>query len=130
MISERDLRRVAPVRLRDARALLAQRRYGAASYVSGYTLEIMLKSRICHTLKWAGFPETRKEFEGYSSFRTHDLDVLLQLSGRAPRILPTLSAAWAVVVKWTPELRYSAMEPSQEETRTLLEAIEVLIRHL
>lgn len=118
------------MRLRDAHILLAQRRYGAAAYFGGYAAEMMLKARICRTLKWAGFPETRKEFEGYSSFRTHDLEVLLRLSGQEPRVAATLSLEWSLVAKWSPELRYSTTVPSKAHTRELIQAIEALLRIL
>ncbi|MCB0065385.1 MAG: HEPN domain-containing protein [Caldilineaceae bacterium] len=68
-------------RLEDAEVLLAANRYDGAMYLCGYAVELALKARICRTLKWAGYPSTRKEFEGYQSLRTHDLKVLLHLSG-------------------------------------------------
>lgn len=38
-------------------------------YLCGYAIEVALKARICRTLNWTGFPETRGEFEGYQSCR-------------------------------------------------------------
>ncbi len=57
-------------------------RYDGAVYLAGYTVELALKARICEVLNWSGYPATSKEFDGYRSFRTHDLRVLLSLSGR------------------------------------------------
>jgi len=57
-------------------------RLEGSAYLSGYVVELALKARICRTLKWRGFPEKRNEFEGLQTFKTHDLDVLLSLSGR------------------------------------------------
>lgn len=34
---------------------------------------------MCKTLKWEGFPGSTKEFQGYQSFKTHNLDILLYL---------------------------------------------------
>jgi hypothetical protein len=62
MIPRRELRRLAFARLKDARALYAAGRYDAALYLCGYAVEIALKARICRTLRWEGFPQTRKQF--------------------------------------------------------------------
>src|SRR5437667_174196 len=81
MLSTADLTSIARARLKDAKALLSKKRYDGAAYLCGYAVEIALKARIVRTLKWSGFPETRTEFEGLASFRCHDLDILLHLSG-------------------------------------------------
>ncbi len=86
MLAIRDLQKIARARLRDAEVLLRARRFDGSIYVCGYAVEIGLKARICRTLRWAGFPDSKTEFQGYASFRTHDLDVLLHLSGRESMI--------------------------------------------
>ncbi len=68
-------------RLKDAEVLLQSRRYDGAVYVCGYAIEIALKERICRTLDWPEFFSTKREFDGLQSFKTHDLDILLHLSG-------------------------------------------------
>jgi hypothetical protein len=75
-------------------------------YLCGYAVEIGLKARICRTLKWTAFPSSNTEFQGYGSFRTHDLDVLLRLSGRESSIKTKHLTAWSAVAMWDPEARY------------------------
>ena len=106
MIARSDLRNIARARLRDAEVLLGDRRYDGAIYLSGYSVEIALKARICRTLGWSGFPETNREFDGYQSLRTHRLDVLLHFSGAEARIKMRLMAEWSIVAMWEPEARY------------------------
>jgi hypothetical protein len=53
-------------RLKDAKALLAAKRYDGSVYLCGYSVEIGLKARICRTLKWDGFPSTNKFVEQMS----------------------------------------------------------------
>jgi HEPN domain len=106
MILPTELRAIARARLRDAEALLAAGRYDGSVYLCGYAVEISLKARICRTLKWPGFPSTNKEFEGYHSFRTHNLDVLLHLSGVEVKIKTKHVFEWSVVAEWEPEARY------------------------
>lgn len=109
MLSAADLKNVARARLADAEALLTAGRLDGSAYLSGYVVELALKARICRTLRWPGFPEKRREFEGLQSFKTHDLDVLLRLSGREQYIKVKLFPEWTVVSQWNPEARYQAV---------------------
>jgi len=106
MIGFGDLATLAQARLADAQALLAAQRFDGAVYLCGYSIELALKARICATLNWTGYPSTRAEFQQYQSFRTHDLDVLLHLSGQAATIRTHSLVDWSTVAQWDPEVRY------------------------
>jgi len=97
---------IARARIEDANVLIAEGRNDGAAYLCGYVVELALKARICRTLNWDGFPETRSEFENLSSFKTHKLDVLLALSGQESRIKADHFTEWSAVAKWDPEARY------------------------
>ena len=105
----KDLRALARARLRDAQVLLQDKRFDGAFYLCGYAVEIALKARICRTLKWPDFPETRNAFKELESLKTHDLDVLLHFSGVEGRVKAKHLADWSMVVKWNPEKRYQAI---------------------
>ena len=107
MLKESEIKEIAAARLKDAKALIDAQRYEGAIYLCGYAVELGLKARICKTLHWPGFPSTRGEFEGYKSFKTHDLDVLLHLTGIEEQIKATLLVEWSVVAEWDPESRYN-----------------------
>ncbi len=121
MILPTELRAIARARLRDAEILLSARRYDGSVYLCGYSVEIGLKARVCRTLKWHGFPSTNKEFEGYHSFRTHNLDVLLRLSGSEVNIKTKYLAEWSVVAMWEPGTRYRPIG-----TATSVDAIDMI----
>ena len=106
MLPISDLQKIARARIKDAEVLLRARRFDGSVYICGYAVEIGLKARICRTLGWAGFPGSNTEFQGYASFRTHDLDVLLRLSGKESIIKTRHLTAWSVVAMWDPETRY------------------------
>ena len=106
MIPSSDLKSIARARLQDAKVLLSGRRLDGAVYLGGYAVELALKARICRTLKWTGFPETAAEFKGLQSIKTHDLDILLRLSGVEGRIKTKFMAEWSLVLDWDPEKRY------------------------
>lgn len=63
MLSVTELRELSVTRLREATVLFIAKEYSGAAYLCGYAVELTLKSKICMVLNWAGFPETRSEFE-------------------------------------------------------------------
>lgn len=128
MLTILDLEDIATARLQDAHVLHAAARYDGAFYLAGYSLELALKSSICKTLNWQEFPATNKEFERFRSFKVHDLEVLLKLSGREAAIKVQLLDAWLTAKNWNPELRYLPIGfASPDSTRELLDAVSELM---
>lgn len=128
MLSTADLASIARTRLKDAKALLSRKRHDGAAYLCGYAVEIALKARIVKTLKWSGFPETGAEFEGYRSFKTHDLDVLVHLTGWEGKIKTTFLAEWSAVKQWNPESRYQRPGGvAQAQARSMIESAKMIV---
>jgi HEPN domain-containing protein len=131
MIPVAELDKIAQARLDDAKALLAANRYDGAIYLCGYAVEVALKARTCRVLSWPGFPSTGGEFQPYKSFQTHDLDVLLSLSGQEARIKQQHFAAWSTVAVWKSESRYTIVGTAQQTDATaMLQAAEQLLKVL
>ncbi|SRR5260370_26410147 len=131
MISVRDLKAIVRARLKDAEVLTNARRYDGAVYLCGYAVEIALKARICAALKWGGYPSTRSEFNNYRTFQTHNLDVLLRLSGKEGIIKTRHFLEWSVVGSWEPETRYQPIGTATKRDATdLISATRVLVRVL
>lgn len=128
MIQTSDLRSIARARLRDAKVLLKGKRLDGAVYLCGFAVEMALKTRICRTLKWAGFPETAAEFKGLQSIKTHDLEILLRLSGVEGRIKTRFMAEWSLVLDWDPEKRYqtTGQFTKQQATDMIVAATKLL----
>ena len=128
MLSRSDLRAIARARLKDGQALFRARRYDGAIYLCGYAVECSLKARICNALHWSGFPSTQKEFSRFSSFRTHDLDTLLTLSGREAKIKARHLAEWSEASQWQPEVRYNKIgQVTRREAMEMIRAVESLL---
>jgi hypothetical protein len=127
LISIEQLRAISEARLQDAIVLLENDRIDGAAYLCGYAVELALKARICITLNWEGFPQTRSEFEDYSSFRTHKLDVLLRLSGQEKRIKAEQLDEWSSVLPWSPEGRYQAVGHSERANIEVMLASATLL---
>jgi hypothetical protein len=84
----------------------------------GYAVELALKARICKTLKWSEFPDNNSK---YTSLKTHDLEVLLHLSGIEAKVTTQLKAQWSIAMQWTPVFRYRNLG-----TATSVEAAEMI----
>ncbi|MEX2139284.1 MAG: HEPN domain-containing protein [Pirellulales bacterium] len=129
MISQQDLLRIARARLADAEVLLERKRYDGAVYIVGYAIEAALKARTCKTLKWIGFPETRKDFENFTSFRTHNLGVLLTLSGREQTIKDRYLSDWSNVATWEPERRYRRIgSASKSDAESMINSTKIILK--
>ena len=131
MIAVAELQRIAQARLDDAKALLSAGRFDGATYLCGYAIELALKFRICQILNWPEFPSTRGDFQDYRSFQTHDLDVLLHLSGQEARIKRDQFTEWSIVAEWDPEVRYSVVgNVLQATAESMVRAAEGLLKIL
>jgi hypothetical protein len=131
MISVAELSRIMQARLDDANALLAAGRHDGASYLCGYAVELALKVRICNILNWPEFPSTRGEFQSYKTFQTHELPILLRLSGQDSRVKQYHFADWSKVAAWTPELRYNVVGSMQKTvSEAMVRAAEQLVKVL
>ena len=59
-MNRRDFRRLAEEQLRDARVLMAGRRYAAAYYLAGYAIECGLKACVARQVKQYEFPPSAR----------------------------------------------------------------------
>ena len=126
-LARQDLRKLAKARLRDSEVLYGDRRYDGAVYLCGYVVELALKARICRTLRWLDY----RTGQGYQSFKTHDLEILLTLSGAEHRVKPAHLADWSIVLTWDPELRYRPVgSASQNDAHEIMEAARRLLKIL
>src|SRR5712691_5211987 len=120
-----ELKKIARARILDAECLFAGGRYDSAFYLCGYAVEIALKARICRTLKW---PEYRYS-NPYQSFKTHDLQTLLGLSGMELKVKSQFRGEWSTVSKWNVECRYEPVGAATEaKARDMINAARVLLK--
>ena len=107
-MNRNDLRAIAGVRLIEAKALLNQRLYDGAYYLTGYAVECGLKSCIAKKTRRYDFPDKRIVNDSY----THDLNQLIKVSGlQGPLELEMqrdrdFEVNWAIVKDWNEASRY------------------------
>jgi len=122
------LQDLARARLKDAEVLLNAGRCDGGFYLCGYAVELALKARICRTLEWAGYPESTKELPIFRQLHSHDLDMLLKLTGQERRIRSHLTAEWSVIRDgWSPGIRYNAPGVQPEDLEDAIAAATALV---
>jgi HEPN domain-containing protein len=106
-----EWQKLAAERAKDAKALLAIKRWAAAYYLAGYAVECALKSCvIAYLMRTDDFPDRRFSERCW----THSLTQLVEVSGLEAALDtdlaadPDLLAHWAVVRDWTEASRYAA----------------------
>ena len=130
IMKREEIEEIVSARIEDAEALLNNSRFDGSVYLCGYAVELGLKAKICHTLQWEEYPSTGTGSK-YKTFKTHDLDVLLHLTGVEKKVRLELLAEWSIVAQWTPEARYNPIGKVDETgAKDMLESTKVLIERL
>jgi len=124
---------IAKTRFEEARILLASDKSDGAIYLCGYALELMLKRQVAKILGWEQYPDKKEFNNGYNSFRTHDLDILLHLSGLEQefRADNDLYVQWQKAKSWNSEIRYRKVgEITKLEASGIIEASRTVLKYL
>ncbi len=134
MIAQDELFRISLSRFKEAKILMENGRFDGAVYLCGYALELLLKRHICIVLNWDdGYPSSNKEFEKLKTFKTHDLDCLLKLSGLEKQIRSNskLFASWQIANTWDSEIRYRNIGTvSEAEAANTINASRTLLNYI
>lgn len=128
MISKTDLKKIAEIRLEEAKALCDAGFYDGAVYLCGYVVEAALKAVVCKHLKMPNYLDTG---DMKNIFLSHDFNRLLLLSGLQNQINlankknTQLFKNWSMVTGWSPDIRYSPVGSSDETyARSIIKALE------
>ncbi|MGA2298367.1 MAG: hypothetical protein ABSG15_12550 [FCB group bacterium] len=129
-LTPKVLKSIANVRYKESQILFDKNQYDGATYLCGYSIEAALKRKICMTLGWDEYPTKGSAYK--QTFFTHDLDVLLHLSGIEKIIKNNFNPEWSLILKrWNPELRYSEIGTAiKNETLELLKAIKNILKEI
>jgi hypothetical protein len=78
-------------------------------------------------LQWDEYPTNDK----YRTFKTHDLDILLHLTGLEDKVKLKHFTEWSIVAQWNPEARYNPIGNVKEsDAKEMLEASKELLEQL
>lgn len=132
-----DIKSLAVDRYSDAECLLNAGRFDAAYYIAGYSVELLIKARVCKTLGIEDFfdfgnPQKTKLKNSdsiYRPYKVHDLEQLLVLSGiytefdTALKADITFKAAWSIIKNWDENTRYLTGK-TENDVKDLLTSIK------
>jgi hypothetical protein len=122
-MNRNDLRRLARIRIKEARVLLREKCYDGAYYLCGYAVECGLKACIAKATRRSEFPDLDKVKASY----THDLFALVKQAGLKPALETEesgdsdFSLYWAIAKDWSEKARY--IEHAEKKARDLLQAV-------
>jgi hypothetical protein len=122
-VTRKDLQKLASVRLREAKILLAANAPDGAYYLAGYSVECALKARIARSTERHDFPDLKRAKGSY----THNARELISVAGLQSPFDEAMrqyefSRRWEIVIQWSEASRYSSH--SFQEAADLIEAIE------
>ena len=122
-VNRADFKKLAIMRLDDAKALLKDRRYSAAYYVAGYVVECALKACLAKKARRYEFPPRPDEIR--KSYYTHDLQELAKASDLLEELekgRSKLRGYWTTVKDWSGASRYNPQ--AGKRAKDILLAIE------
>jgi hypothetical protein len=103
-----DFQKLAEVRLKEARALLAAELPDGAYYLAGYSVECAFKACIAKRTQQHDFPDKKLVDKSYS----HDVERLLDAAGLSDllkneiAVNENLALDWETVREWSEQSRY------------------------
>ncbi len=125
-----DFQRLAELRLREARALLATELPNGAYYLAGYAVECALKACIAKLTEQHDFPDKRLAEKSH----THDVVKLLDAAGLSDLMKNDLASNgeleldWETVREWSEQSRYDFFGGNQTGglavAQMLIDAVE------
>ncbi len=139
MKTEAEIIALSDSKLKAAEILLANGLVDDAYYLGGYSIELLLKAKICKTLCVPDFftfsskggvkPET------YKPFKTHDYEQLLLLSGLYEELSnqkttdETFQSDWSLICNWGENFRYST-GTSSSDVKIFIDALKRMAKWL
>ena len=119
-----NIEKLALSKFTEAKCLFINGHCDGAYYTAGYTVELLLKAKVCKTLGIEDFFDEKstlmKKFRFPQTFKSHDFEQLLVLSGvykeldKQSDLDPNFKSKWSSVCFWSEESRYSTGKTSQE----------------
>jgi HEPN domain-containing protein len=128
-----DIERIAEKRYQEACCLLENKIWDGAYYLAGYSIELLLKSKICKTLGVDNFYElgiVRNEIARV--FKTHRLTDLILLSGLQEEYELSKNDSqwknyWWYVLEWSENSRYEIGKKDYEVINFLTAIKQIML---
>ena len=122
-MNRNELRRLARIRVKEARVLLEAKCFDGAYYLCGYAVECGLKACIAKQTRRYDFPDKKTVNDSYS----HNLTALVGVAGLTSSLTQEMqqdsafAVNWTTLKDWSEERRYRLN--AQKEARDLYRAV-------
>ena len=133
MKSQSEIVGLANLRYEEACCLLNNKMWDGAFYLAGYSIELLLKARICKNLRIDNFFEfalpVKKEL--YRVFKNHNIRELIMLTGFYDDFLrigmedKNLIDHWSKVFEWSEGSRYK-MEKTEADATNFIRSAKTI----
>jgi hypothetical protein len=130
MKCQSEIERLADLRYEEACCLINNKLWDGAYYLAGYSIELLLKARICKNLRIDNFYEfglpVKKEF--YRVFKNHNFRELIMLAGMYSDFVrleiedENLINHWSRLLEWSEASRYKMDKTEAEATNFIISA--------
>lgn len=123
MKTEAEIIALSEIKLKAAELLLDNGFYDDAYYLGGYSVELLLKARICKVLcipDFFVFDGKKLKQEAYKPFKVHDYEQLLVLSGlyqshsELKAKDQNFASDWSIICNWSEDLRYRSGQKQKD----------------
>jgi len=129
-----EIKKLAYLRLDEAKILCDAGKYNGAFYLAGYSVELMLKAKVCEHLgigdlfagkecKVAGIGDIK------NAVQTHDIGILLIFSGLRGRLADmskdgiVMESYGLLLGVWSEKVRYQFVEQDAHKVKRLIELL-------
>ena len=142
MQNPEEIKKLAYLRLEEADILCQVGKYDGAFYLAGYSIELMLKAKICNYFGINNLFDfnDNKISHGVSNVRkalkTHDITVLFMLSGLKPKFDKAKSEKMILLktnallfegsgkCSWNEQLRYQLNSQNSDKVKDLIDLLK------
>jgi len=122
---------LADSKLKESECLYKNGFYDSAYYLAGYSVELLIKARICKTLKIENFYDfgNRDKFVGEDNitkpYKVHNFEQLFVLSGIYNEFIKQLdnkdfSKYWMFLKEWKEDVRYASGKQAEEVNKFII----------
>jgi HEPN domain-containing protein len=122
-MNRKEFQKLAKIRLREAKLLVAASAPDGAYYLAGYSVECALKACIAKSTERHDFPDKVRVNRSH----THNMRELISVAGLKDAHVEAVrqyefSWRWDIMMQWSEESRYR--ENPLDDAKALIEAIE------
>jgi hypothetical protein len=134
MDSINNIQKLAWAKFGESECLFSNNHYDWAYYTCGYTVELLLKAKVCKTLGIENFFDEKgilmTKLKYPQTFKIHNVEQLLVLSGIYKELLSAASDVnfkthWSSICRWNEDCRYLTGKPEKEVKDFLISVKEI-----